>query len=127
MLLEVDVLLDWPGVWGLAGILLLLVAIGKAAASWIVGAVYGYHALDRLLMIGLTIPQAAATLAITVTAREAGLFGEEVVDAIIIVIFVSCLLGTLISARVGERLAADSSRNPELHPMQPTANERRPR
>jgi Kef-type K+ transport system membrane component KefB len=107
MLLEVEVLTDWPGVWGLAGILLGLVVLGKSAASWIVGARYGYGVLDRVLMIGLTIPQAAATLAITVTAREAGLFGEEVVDAVIIVIFVSCLLGTLISGRVGRRLASE--------------------
>jgi Kef-type K+ transport system membrane component KefB len=112
MLLEVEVLLDWPGVWGLAGLLLALVVVGKVAASWIIGSLYGYPRLDRLLMVGLTIPQAAATLAITVTAREAGLFGEEIVDAIIIVIFVSCLLGTLISARVGRRLASDDEAVP---------------
>ena len=118
MLLEIDVLLDWPGVWGLAGVLLVLVVVGKAVASWIIGAVYGYRFLDRLLMVGLTIPQAAATLAITVTAREAGLFGEEVVDAVIIVILLSCLMGTVLSDRVGRLLASDEERGvaPEREP-----------
>jgi Kef-type K+ transport system membrane component KefB len=108
-LLELDVLVDIPGVWGLAALLLGLVIAGKVAASWITGSLYGYPRLDRWLMVGLTIPQAAATLAITVTAREAGLFGEEVVDAVIIVILVSCLAGSVLSDRIGRRLQSEAA------------------
>jgi Kef-type K+ transport system membrane component KefB len=110
-LLEFDVLVDWPGVWGLAGLLLGLVVAGKAIASWVTGAFYGYSPLDRWLMVGLTIPQAAATLAITITAHEAGIFGEEVVDSVIIVILFSCLLGTVLTGRIGRRLQQDPDRS----------------
>lgn len=108
-LLELDVLTDIPGVWGLAGLLLALVIVGKVAASWITGSIYDYPVPDRWLMVGLTIPQAAATLAITVTAREAGIFGDELVDAVIIVILVSCLIGTVLSDQVARRLRDEPS------------------
>jgi Kef-type K+ transport system membrane component KefB len=104
MLLEVRALAGELETWGLAAALLVIVVAGKAAAAWIVGAMYGYALYHRGVMIGLTIPQAAATLAIVMTGYEAGLFEQHVVDAIVIVIFVSCLAGPLIvryAVRVG--------------------------
>ncbi|MBX3468461.1 MAG: hypothetical protein KF878_16435 [Planctomycetes bacterium] len=60
--------------------------------------------MDRLLVAGLTAPQAAATLAVTVSARRAGLLGEEVVDAVSLLIFATCLAGPLLTRAAGRRL-----------------------
>jgi Kef-type K+ transport system membrane component KefB len=122
-LLDVAVLTQGRGTWVMAGGLLAAVLLGKAGASWITGRIFGFAARERLLMVGLTMPQAAATLAITITAREAGIFPEAVVDAVIIVIFLTCIAGPVLTERLGRRIAtepgpaADHARDDAMHPQ----------
>lgn len=104
MRLELEVFTGQPGVWLLAALLVGLVLFGKTTASWWIGSRYGYSPRDRVLLVGLTIPQAAATLAVTLTARQAQLFGEDMVDAVILLIFVTCLTGPLLTRFVGQKL-----------------------
>jgi hypothetical protein len=72
------------------------------------GRVYGYSVMDRLVMTGLTTPQAAAMLAVTITAFQVGLFEVEVVDAVIIVIFVTCIAGPLVTRWAGRRVVEET-------------------
>jgi Kef-type K+ transport system membrane component KefB len=95
------------GVLLLAGVLVVLVLLGKGCTAWVVGSRFGYSLLERVLMIGLTIPQAAATLAVTLTAREVGLVDDEIVDAVVLLIFVTCLAGPLLAKAAGTRLRAE--------------------
>ena len=104
MRIELEVLTGQPWVWAMAGAMIAAVIIGKSAAAWFTGWLYGYSKWDRTLMIGLTLPQAAATLAVTVTASEAGAFDKVVVDAVVIVILVTCLMGPAISRYAGKKL-----------------------
>jgi Kef-type K+ transport system membrane component KefB len=104
MLLELDVFVGRGDVWLTAGLLTALVVFGKTAASWTAGRRYGYPIRDRLVMTGLTLPQAAATLAVTVTGQQAGLFPEDFVDAVILLIFVTCLAGPLLTRFAGRGL-----------------------
>jgi Kef-type K+ transport system membrane component KefB len=105
MLLELGQLLQ-PEIFLLSGLLLLLVVGGKSAAAWAIGARYGYSWPDRLLIVSLTTPQAAATLAITITANQAGLLGSEVVDAVVLLIFLTCLFGPILTMHAGKRVRA---------------------
>lgn len=89
----------------LSGLLLGILFAGKAAAAWATGAIFGYSGRDRLLITGLTLPQAAATLAVAITASEAGILEAHVVDAAVLVIFVTCLAGPLLTSFVGRRLS----------------------
>jgi Kef-type K+ transport system membrane component KefB len=98
-----------PQMLGLAGLLLGLVVVGKFTAAWVVGALHGYSTRERLLMVGLTLPQAAATLAIAVTGSEAGILPVEVVDAVILLIFVTCLAGPVLTVRAGQGLRSEPS------------------
>jgi Kef-type K+ transport system membrane component KefB len=107
MQLELAVLLGSAAVWGIAGLLALVVVVGKAGASWAIGARYGYGRPGRLLMLGLTMPQAAATLAITVAGRDVGLLDASLVDAVIIVILLTCAAGPLLTGHVAKRLGAE--------------------
>jgi len=70
MRIELEVLTGQPWVWAMAGAMIAAVIIGKSAAAWFTGWLYGYSRWDRTLMIGLTLPQAAAALAVTVTAAR---------------------------------------------------------
>lgn len=108
MRIELDVLTGQLLVWVMAGALIAAVLVGKSAAAWLTGRLYGYSRTDRTLMIGLTLPQAAATLAVTVTASEAGAFDKVVVDAVVVVILVTCLIGPLLSRHAGRKLVLEN-------------------
>jgi Kef-type K+ transport system membrane component KefB len=107
MRIELDVLTGQLEVWVMAGAMFAAVLVGKSAAAWLTGWYYGYSRGDRALMIGLTLPQAAATLAVTVTASEAGAFDKVVVDAVVIVILVTCLIGPVLSRYAGKKLVRE--------------------
>jgi Kef-type K+ transport system membrane component KefB len=115
MLLALESMGD-PGVLLRAGLLLALVVGGKGAAAWLTGARYRYAPRDRLLMVGLTIPQAAATLAVTITAAEAGLLPGTIVDAVVLLIFVTCLAGPLLTSYTGKRVRDAPPRTDDRHP-----------
>ena len=72
---------------------------GKAIASLIAHLTMGFSRPQASLMLGLTIPQAAATLAATVVGFNIGLFDESVVNAVLVLILVSIVVGTLIVER----------------------------
>jgi Kef-type K+ transport system membrane component KefB len=122
-LLDVDVMTQGGGVWITAGALLAAVVFGKLGAAAITGSIFDFNWRERLLMTGLTIPQAAATLAVTITAREAGLFAETLVDAVIIVIFVTCIIGPAVTERLGRRMSEEPAapderaRGEAMHPQ----------
>ena len=97
-----------------------MVLLASGAVVALMGRIYGYSRPDRLLMIGLTTPQAAATLAVTVTAREVGAFDDVVVDAVVLVILVTCLCGPLLSRYAGKQLAgADDAATQRRAPEEP--------
>lgn len=111
MQLELQVLTGDLRVWGVAGLLCLAVVLGKSGAAWLIGARYGYRRNGRLLMIGLTLPQAAATLAISVAGQEAGLLDASIVDAVIIAILLTCAAGPLLTLFAARRI----EEHPEAH------------
>jgi Kef-type K+ transport system membrane component KefB len=110
MRLELEVLFGGGDAWMVAGLLLLVLVVGKSAAAWGTGWWFGYRPVARVVMGSMGLPQAAATLAVTVTASEAGLLDETAVDAAIIVIFLTSLTGPLITRYAGRRLAVEESK-----------------
>jgi Kef-type K+ transport system membrane component KefB len=93
--------------WLAAGTLTGVVLGSKLAAAWIAGALFGYDRASRFLIFGMTIPQAAATLAVMTTAERAGLIDATTVDAVIVTIFATCLLGVLVTRAAADRVAGD--------------------
>ncbi len=95
MLLDVNVIVSDGRAWILALLMSGVVVGAKFAACWTTGALFEFPKRDRVLMAGLTIPQAAATLAIAMTAREEGLFDEPLLNAVIIMILITCIGGPI--------------------------------
>ncbi len=117
-LLSVGMLVD-PGVltgswqvWAVAGTLTVLVHAGKFAGAWGTKAIFGYSRDEGLAMFGLSTPQAAATLAVTFVGLEIGLFGETVLNAVILMILVSVLVGPFLVERFGRAIALHEERKP---------------
>ncbi|MFB6094307.1 MAG: cation:proton antiporter [Halanaeroarchaeum sp.] len=104
MLVDPRVFLASPVVWaiGLVGVGALLV--GKLIAAWVEGAIASTPREGRLTAFGLTVGQAAATLAIALLAFEQGLFDERIVNGIVLLIVTTSVLSPAITDRFGRRL-----------------------
>ena len=112
MLVDPGVMAESLEVWMVAGALVLLVHLGKFAGAWSSKLLFGYDRDQGMAMWGLSTPQAAATLAVTFVGLEIGLFGEVVVNAVIIMILVTVFVGPSLVERFGTRLALKEERKP---------------
>jgi Na+:H+ antiporter len=84
----------------LAGLICVAALGGKAIACWFGGWYLGFDRPERAALYVLTVPQAAATLAVTLIGFEIGLFGTTVVNAVLVLILVSIVVGALLSEKV---------------------------
>jgi Kef-type K+ transport system membrane component KefB len=85
----------------IAGASLTIVLVGKAAASYLSGRLAGFDLAEVKLVFGLTVAQAAATLAAVTIGVEVGIFDEDLLNATLVVVLV-----TVIVAGVVTRIAA---------------------
>jgi Kef-type K+ transport system membrane component KefB/mannitol/fructose-specific phosphotransferase system IIA component (Ntr-type) len=121
MLVDVRVLGGSGRVWVIAGTIIALVHVGKLAGAFLTQRIFGFSLHEGLVMAGLSIPQAAATLAVTFVGLEIGIFDETVVNAVIVMILVSGLVGSTVVERSGRRVALAE----EDTPYDPTEAPRR--
>jgi Kef-type K+ transport system membrane component KefB len=85
---------------GLAGLMIVAALGGKAIACALAGPLMGFSRWERLGMYVLTIPQAAATLAVSLIGFEIGVFGTSVVNAVLVLILVSIVVAAVLAQRV---------------------------
>ncbi len=112
MLVDPRVLVASAEVWVIAAALILLVHVGKFAGAWSSRLLFGYTREEGFAMFGLSVPQAAATLAVTFVGLEIGLFGEEVVNAVILMIVVTVFVGPSLVERFGRQVALQEEAKP---------------
>jgi Kef-type K+ transport system membrane component KefB len=95
-----------PFVLGMIGVL----CVGKLAAASLTAWFYRYSRAEGFSMWALSLPQLAATLAATVTANNsinpAGqrLIGEEVVNAVIVLMILTATVGPVLTDRFGRNI-----------------------
>lgn len=112
MLVDPRVLWQSAEVWIVAGALIGMVHAGKFLGAWAAKLLYGFNRTEGMAMFGLSVPQAAATLAVTFVGLEIGLFGETVVNAVILMILVTVFVGPSLVERFGRELALQEERKP---------------
>ena len=76
----------------IALVFFLALGAGKYLAAWLAGRRNKFSSGEIGLMFSLTIAQAAATLASTMVGLRLGLFGEQIVNAVLLVVLVSLIL-----------------------------------
>ncbi|MCZ7593049.1 MAG: cation:proton antiporter [Kiritimatiellae bacterium] len=104
MIVDINSLLD-PKMWGVAGVILLAVFVTKIIAVFGSARLFRFSFDQAMLVFGLCVSQAAATLAATFIGYEIGLFNNTILDSIIILILVTCLLSPWITERWGRAVA----------------------
>ncbi|MGF1571892.1 MAG: cation:proton antiporter [Sumerlaeia bacterium] len=81
------------------------VIVAKFAAAWIAGMILKYSKAQRFVMFGMTINQAAGTLAAALVGYDLGLFGDEIINGTVVMILVTCIIGPSITEKYGRQLA----------------------
>lgn len=94
-----------PGSLGIAGVIIGGAVASKWVSAWLVGRWFDYEPMEVWTLFSLTIPRAALVLVITLFGKEAGLVDDNIFNAVIAYIVVTCLLGPILSEWAGQKLA----------------------
>jgi Kef-type K+ transport system membrane component KefB len=97
-----------PKVLAIAGASLVIVLVGKGAASYLSGRLSGFDGAEVKLVFGLTIAQAAATLAAVTIGTEVGIFDQDLLSATLVVVLVTVIIAGIVT-RIAARALAPAS------------------
>ena len=103
MLVDPDAFTD-VRVLALAAASLAAVLIGKALAAGAISRLQHYSSPQRTLVFGLTIAQAAATLATVTIGVDVGLFDDDILNATLIVVLVTVVIASIATARAASKI-----------------------
>ncbi|MEX2573065.1 MAG: cation:proton antiporter [Balneolaceae bacterium] len=111
MLVDVAVL-DSRDVWSKAFIFTSLVFAGKGLASFLITRFSELSNAEGWVIYGMTVPQSAATLAVTLIGYELGFFNTTAVNAVVIMILLTCFIGPWLVEAYGRKVAVEEEKKP---------------
>ena len=82
----------------------LALVIGKLVAALLTGRIFRLSRAESGMLFTVSVAQAAATLAATIVGLELGLYGDEVVNAVMVVIAVSLFITSMGTPRFAARI-----------------------
>lgn len=112
MLVDVRVMVESWGVWLQTAAFTALVVFGKGIAAKLTQLIFRMSAAEGWTVVGLTIPQAAATLAVTLVGFEIGLFTQTSVNAVVLMILITCMIGPSFVEKFGRQVALQDAKKP---------------
>jgi Kef-type K+ transport system membrane component KefB/nucleotide-binding universal stress UspA family protein len=86
----------------------------KFLAAFAAKLLYNYNWHEALTMWSLSLPQVAATLAAALVGVNAGLLSQAVFNSVIVLMLVTSILGSVLTARFGRKLTIPK---PKLEPQ----------
>jgi Kef-type K+ transport system membrane component KefB len=90
-----------------------LVAVGaKLLAAVATGKLLNFTKSEIGLAFGMSVNQAAATLAAAMVGLRLGIFDETIISGVIVMIAVTCVIGAVATSRYAKRVAEESSTAP---------------
>jgi len=105
MLVDLRLLFNGPSSLIVAGTMSVVAILSKWLAAWIAQLLFGLNKYDRRMIFGLSVSRAAATLAAVLVGFKLNLLSEEVFNGSILVILVTCLVGSFVVERAARALA----------------------
>ena len=112
MLIDPLVLIREPKSLVVAGVMIIAELLSKYLAAWGAGKWFGYKFPSTMVMFGLSIAQAASTLAAITVAYEIKLVDRTTVNGIVAMILFTCIVSPLITERWGRQVTT-AEKNPE--------------
>ena len=100
----------------IALVLTSIALLTKWLAALATQRLFGYTTRQRNLIFGLSSSHAAATIAIILIGFEIKLFNEEILNATIFLILVTCLVSTYVTDRTARKMVAEKAVHPPAAP-----------
>lgn len=117
MLVDLRVLLKGPEALFIAAVLTVMALASKYFAATLTQLVFKYNSAQRNVIFGLSSAHAAATIAVILIGFNMGIINEHVLNGTVILILVTCLVGSFVTENAGRRLALiemDAQPEPEV-------------
>ncbi|MDA3898950.1 MAG: cation:proton antiporter [Spirochaetes bacterium] len=89
-------------------VMIIIAIVSKDLAARAFSSIVGFNRTDRGLIFGMSINQAAATLAAVLVGYNVGIFSEDVLTGTIMMIIVTCFAGSVITQRFARRIVLDA-------------------
>jgi Kef-type K+ transport system membrane component KefB len=114
MIVDLRVLLKGNEALIIAGALTAMALLSKWLAAFFTQKIFGYTSTQRNLIFGLSTSHAAATIAVILIGYNLGIIDENVLNGTIILILITCMVGSFVTANAGKRLAiSEAGKLPE--------------
>lgn len=78
--------------------------LGKYIAAWVPQKFFGLHKEEGIMLFGLSEAHAAGTLAMVMVGYELGLFNENILNATLVFILVTCIISSLAVEKASRQL-----------------------
>ncbi len=108
MLVDPQSMMTGTRSWLVGATMVVMVVVTKYLAVQITRRLFNYSQAAGSVMFGLSVVQAAATLAAVVVGHDLGIFDEAVLNGAIIMILLTCPLGAWAVNRYGRRMVAET-------------------
>ena len=120
MLINVQLLFAGSRILWVVFCLVFFGTLGKAVAAYLAARLFRMPWLSGHMMFGLTSAHAAGAIAMVMVGRQLEtapgryLFGDEVLNGIVIMILFTCVISTVITERAAQRLRLQEKEEPQL-------------
>lgn len=115
MIVDLKVLLKGPEALIIAGSLTAMALGSKWLAAFFTQLSFGYTATQRNVIFGLSGAHAAATIAVVLIGYNMGIIDENVLNGTIILILITCMVGSFVTESAGRKMAIlQSDKKPEI-------------
>ncbi len=101
MLIDLRVLLKGQTALIIAGALTTMALVSKWLAAFFTQLIFRYTPTQRNVIFGLSSAHAAATIAVILIGYNLGVVDENVLNGTIILILITCLTGSFVTANAG--------------------------
>ncbi len=121
LLVDFSVFYNGFGALIFAGTLVIVALGSKYIAALVMQKIYKYTKTERQVIFGLSVSHAAAIIAVVIVGYDLKLIGLDVLNGAIMIILVSCFVGSFITERSGRKMAVAEL---EKTPVRTTYSER---
>jgi Kef-type K+ transport system membrane component KefB/mannitol/fructose-specific phosphotransferase system IIA component (Ntr-type)/nucleotide-binding universal stress UspA family protein len=115
MIVDVRAFIAGTEAWIIAIFMVAVALAGKYIAAWVTSKSLNYNNNEMMSMYGLSVAQAAATLAVVLVAYDRGIFGmfgDAVLNGSVLMILVTCIVSPIITEKYGKLLALEEDDKP---------------
>ncbi|RAI99400.1 Kef-type K+ transport system membrane component KefB [Chitinophaga skermanii] len=105
MIVDLRVLLKGPQALIIAGVLTVMALASKWLAAFFTQLCFKYTPTQRNVIFGLSSAHAAATIAVIMIGYNMGIVDENVLNGTVVLILVTCLVGSFVTQSAGRKLA----------------------